>query len=593
MRLALVALLSVLASCGAGEEDYRPARHNVVLFVVDTLRSDKVGALGGDGDLTPRLDRFAEEGVAFTRCIANSTWTKPTMASVMTGLHVRDHGVGYARTPLPEKADTLAELLSGNGYRTAAVGWNPHIFGERTGFEQGFDHFQPVGPRSDSPLTRGEHVVEEAVAWLDAETDSDSPFFLYVHLIDPHFPYEPPGATQSLSVELTANGHHWPKLEDALPEEEWDTLRDLYDGEVAYADAQFGAFLDALTERGLDQDTLVVFVSDHGEELFEHGRHGHLTTMFEEIVRVPLLMRIPGLPQRLVGTVSNALIEQIDVRATIVHALGLTRLAAASGVSVLPALYSPDDAPRKHALVESEEGGLGKAVIAGRWKYVRRWTPAETEVLYDLRADPGEQTNVADEQAEVLESMRALLAVELAQVPPGYELRAENATDSLVELTGFVYARTAPPLLVSLEDAELLGEGVADWDGPFDTGVGEVEGAEHHYARFILRIGPGDQDGFVFRPGATDEECFVALFQSGVSLDPAMVLLGPQGTPAKSLPVELSKDLGDRGIMDALPLATSGVRIRLISVLRTVGDRVELSAEDEALMRAIGYLGDE
>ena len=197
---ALVAALLLACGCARSpQETYEAFPRGpvpVVLFVVDTLRADRLGCYGHDRDTSPALDAFAREGVLYERCLGQSTWTKPATASILTGLYPAQHTAVHLLSVLPAEVSTLAEELAARGYRTAAFGESGMIFGEGSGFEQGFEVFRSSWELGD-PIGAKERegsagvLVEGALEWLGA-LEPDEPFFLYLHLTDPHAPYDPP-----------------------------------------------------------------------------------------------------------------------------------------------------------------------------------------------------------------------------------------------------------------------------------------------------------------------------------------------------------------------------------------------------------------
>lgn len=573
-----LALALLAAGCGGGAGGGPEGRpRNAVVFLVDTLRADRLGAYGSPLGLTPRIDAFAAEGLVFERCISQSTWTKPAVASVLTGLRPHRHGVLSAHSALPASVETLPEILRAAGFDTAAFGSNPHVFGAGQGFDQGFGVFEALAPDAEEPFASAERIVDAALAWLDAR--AGGPFFLYVHVIDPHFPYDAPGHAGAAFDDMEAA--------QSLPPGERDALRAAYDREVRYTDAQFGRFLDGLAQRGLRADTLIVLLSDHGEEFFEHGGLAHHEgKMFEEVARVPLLLSTPGLPAAARGQRFQGVVEQVDVRATLVDALGLPADRAGSGTSLLLRALSPGSGGRDRALIETEDRGVKKAVVEERWKYVRKYGPGAGEQLYDLRADPGETVDVGAEQPLVLERLRAALAEDLADAPPTYALRVENGGSLPWTVSGGLLARHASPELVEVvglegpeagAQADVLHEGAAD---------------ERPGALFTLRLAPGDQDEIVFRPQLADLELELDLFADGKPLDPGLLLLGEPGRAALSLPLRLESARASE-LFAAGDFAPSGGRsVRLWSLIEARGEEGALSAEDEAVLRAVGYVDD-
>jgi arylsulfatase A-like enzyme len=342
-----------------------PGRPNVIVFLVDTLRADRLASYGGDGRLTPHADRFAAGATVYEAAVAQAPWTRPAVASIFTGMWPQDHGTWNLHSVLAPEARTLAELLAGAGYRTAAVSTNGHITG-RHGFAQGFDEFRF--------LVQGEQGVENVLDWtrdwLDRQA-GERPFFLYLHTIDPHSPYAAPPeyrrrfAPESLDEDPAALLARAEAASGAERERLVARLRPLYDAEVAYNDAGFGELLAELERRGLLEDALVVFVADHGEEFLDHGELGHGWNFHAETLRVPLLVKYP---RQRAGSRDPETAQQVDLLPTI--------LAAAGGVvpPQLPGrdLRRPPDAQRPAFALShlDHRGRRGYSFVRGGWKLV-------------------------------------------------------------------------------------------------------------------------------------------------------------------------------------------------------------------------------
>lgn len=293
---------------------------DVLVYLVDTLRADRLGCYGQSLPLTPHVDELAAEGVVFERALAQTSWTKPAVASILTGLGPLRHGVNEVSDALPEAARTLAERLGDAGYRTAAFVTNAYLT-EPAGFAQGFDHFD----RSEDPARE---LNARILSWLEAGGRQRRPFFVYVHTIDPHEPYEPlapfrerfasavtdraVGTVEHIRALAARKIETTPAVTDALLQ--------LYNAEVAQNDAAFGALREGLRQRGLDAGTVIVFLSDHGEAFREHGAFGHGWDLYRQVLDVPLVLRLPDGPQ---GLRVSEVVQQVDLAPTLLDALGL------------------------------------------------------------------------------------------------------------------------------------------------------------------------------------------------------------------------------------------------------------------------------
>jgi arylsulfatase A-like enzyme/Tfp pilus assembly protein PilF len=396
LPVVVVALAVLTAAFAAGRPRWvkrlfppRQAR-NLLLVSIDTLRADHVGCYGYAGAQTPRLDGLAAGGLRFAQATTVVPLTLPAHSSLMTGTFptwhgVRDNGGFY----LGDDQLTLAELLREKGYRTGGfVG--SFVLDRRWGIAQGFDRYfdefdlKKFEQAASMDLIQrpGSEVVDHALAWLGQERDK--PFFTWVHLYDPHAPYEAPEPYRS-RFPATAIG--------------------AYDAEIATADAQVGRLLDALDADGRLPETLVVVVGDHGEMLGEHGEQTHGFFVYDAAVHVPLIVSGPGVPVR---TIADQ-VRIVDVMPTALALLGMALPKAVQGVSLVPlargerlslVAHSESWYPRYHYGWSDLQ-----SLQDGRFKYIRAPRPE----LYDLDTDRPEQKDLArDDTARTATLDRAL-----------------------------------------------------------------------------------------------------------------------------------------------------------------------------------------
>jgi arylsulfatase A-like enzyme len=404
---------------------------NVLIYLVDALRADHLGCYGYGRPVSPHIDAFARQAALYRHTVAQSSWTRPATTTILTGLLPRTHGVFGHRDALAPQAVTLAERLRERGYHTAGFVTNPNV-APNFGLDQGFETYRLMGPKHRAATDVNDHVAQ----WLDTEWKKDAPFFLYLHTMEPHAPYSPPPAFQRRFAPGLRNPT-WTQmdfleaLEDgeivATPEMR-QGLRNLYDGEIAANDDAFGALVDLLVRRGLWDDTVVVFVSDHGEELSDHGGWEHGKTLHNEMLDVPLIVRIPGTG----GKVVEQQAQQVDVVPTILDALGLRIPAGLEGRSLLargdgePGT-DPQDAPSFSWL---EEISLrSAAVTTPEWRLIEKRFPIPGSFLYDRRADPGELHNLAGERPVRAGYLRAQLRAMERSRPGRLQARETTALD--------------------------------------------------------------------------------------------------------------------------------------------------------------------
>lgn len=368
----------------------RSPRYNVLLVTLDTTRADRLGCYGYEPALTPTFDELARNGVLFERAYATVPLTLPSHASLLTGLYPPENGIHInGRGPLPEQIPTLAEILQQAGYATGAFVGAVVLYG-KTGLNQGFqvyDDDMAGGQRHghETHLMRsGRLVVDSALAWL--KRSRNQPFFCWVHLYDPHAPFE--GHAEEFGTRFA----HTP-----------------YDGDIAFADQQVGRLIKHLEQQKLADRTLVVVVGDHGEGFGEHDEQEHGFLLYNSTLRVPFLVSGPKFLRT--GHRSQADVSQVDLLPTIVDVLQLQSPPHVSGKSFLPALRGESIAPRilyaeTEACYDAYRWAPLAAVLDGRWKYIQSVRPE----LYDLDDDPGELKNLATSATEQMERMQQQFA---------------------------------------------------------------------------------------------------------------------------------------------------------------------------------------
>jgi len=429
-------------------------RQNILLILIDTLRPDRLGHYGYARPTSPNLDALAADSWVFREMVAPAPWTKPSVASLFTGLYPSHHGIGTAgwtekeaggsisADALHPEIQTLAELLAEGGYRTAAFGENHHLI-PRFGFDQGFSRYelQLSGPNYLSSID----VLPRFHDWLDA--DDGEGFFAYLHFVDVHFPYQPPegyagrwaGPAPDKDYNTVAFMDWAQKREREGPLELAPEIArhmsDTYDEEIRFLDAQIGALLDDLKQRGLYEDTLVIVTSDHGEEFMEHGEIAHATSLYDVLLKVPLLVKFPCPGPRCGGRIVDEQVELLDVMPTILEAAGLDVPAFVQGRSLLE--------PSNEAAERIAVGEYGEWVSlrSRQFKYILSHENGTRE-LYDLRADPGELHNLAGERPDVMAAFEIRLdawrdELEKAPVRERLTVTVDEETQKALEALGY------------------------------------------------------------------------------------------------------------------------------------------------------------
>ena len=382
------AVASIIAVAGFWSRtiEQTPAPIGVVIITLDTTRADRLSVYGFTGVSMPHLERLVREGVVFDRASSVAPLTLPAHTSLFTGLFPPAHGVREnADPPLAPDHTTLAESLSARGFRTAAFVGSVVLDADR-GLSQGFDQYQGVvstdAPgRSPGPprRRRADVVVSDAIRWIDSI--GASPFFVWAHLYDPHRPY-------------------------GAPEPFGSRYADPYIAELAFVDAQIGRVLEALERRRLLDRTIVVVAADHGESLGDHGERDHGIFVYESVVRIPLIVRAPGISPRRVGDI----VRLVDVMPTVMDLLNVPN-GPMDGVSAAGLLHGRSADRELEAYAESRyPARFGwspvRAIRAGRHKLIDSPRPE----LYDLERDPYELRNIHDDRPQLARALAERLA---------------------------------------------------------------------------------------------------------------------------------------------------------------------------------------
>jgi len=436
-RLSLIAgFLLLVIGCG------RTHKPNVVLIVLDTLRGDRLSCMGYDRPTTPHIDAIAAQGTLYTHAFSTCFWTLPSHASLFTGLHPLQAGATSETLHLPDGNTTVAEALGAAGYRTAAVVCNGWVSKER-GFGQGFGEFiemwRAENQASEDSTAGSMEVlaVDRIEGWIDAAAKDGKPFFLFANLNGVHLPYRPApeyvekfvadrGHDMKRVAELSRLTSGWSHLvgETPLSAEDYRILNDLYDGEVAWADALVGRVAAALDRAGIGDDTVLMVMSDHGEHLGEHDKIDHMSTMYDPALHIPLVIRYPAAFKA--GVRDDRLVSIVDVAPTLLQLCGaadrIPQLHAAT-----TSLANSARAPEAFVLAGNERPLTGIELLKHRYPgydynaidYRLRclrsperkliWNENRGAELYNLMRDPGETDNIAASQSATQRDLMGLL----------------------------------------------------------------------------------------------------------------------------------------------------------------------------------------
>ena len=433
---AVLLLALGLGACGDSLEIRRPS--NVVLIVLDTLRADHLGAYGSTRGLTPNLDRLAERSIVFENAIATSSWTRPSIASMLTSKYPTSLGLFSRKDALAEAHQTLAESLRQEaGLVTLGVSTSPNS-GAEFGFGKGYDHYVTSTLSSeypgDRPIPIAEGVNAEGLRLLDEHAPAGG-FFLFLHYLDPHAPYlphpelmdapEPAGRFDGSRRRVDAMD----KRLQELTESDRQRIRYLYAGEVRYLDQWLGRLFDELDGRGLGEETMIVITSDHGEGLWDHGLRDHGNDLYRETVHVPLIVHYPGMDES-DGRRVTAPVSLIDIASTVFGVFVIEPPAGYQGADLVTHLDAEEVSAEELVLSEMDlRGRRLRSIRRGNLKLIETGEqPCERDTtieLFDLASDPDEQQNLVGQRRDVEARLATLLAKSGLRLVEGGDAREE------------------------------------------------------------------------------------------------------------------------------------------------------------------------
>jgi arylsulfatase A-like enzyme len=455
VALAFATLLAL--QCGSETE---PPRPDVLLITIDTLRADALGTYGASDTLTPNIDQLAHDGVVYEAATTPMPLTRPAHASIMTGLYPDQHGVLTNHQILPERTVTLAETLQQVGYQTAGF-TGVRFLNQKSGLSQGFDAFD-APTRKRTP--RAKEVVDRAVSWLRG-ADPESPLLLWVHVYDPHQPYNPlrtfrrdidPELEQQIPIirwkalNRVAKENHFD-----VPAEVYELARDYYRSEVEYSDFWVGRLLKNFDRMRATRRSLVILAADHGE-CFENGFYfEHADCLNEGALQVPLIVRYP---ERLgSGTRVSRRVSNLDITPTVLRELSIQNPDGIPGQPLQPGLGedqgrlvlvrppevgNPNRKPHRLRIIRTVVGDpvlpatdpRTRGIVDLRWKFLL--TP-DSEKLFRL---PDERLNRIATERETGNRMKTALAAEISRYPAGEVAQEDRDPETLeaLETLGYI-----------------------------------------------------------------------------------------------------------------------------------------------------------
>lgn len=456
---------------------------NILLIVVDTLRWDFISAYGFPNQITPNIDALAHEGVLYENAISTSPWTTPSHASLFTGQYPSRNGVDGRNILLDPASKTLAAELSRIGFQTAGFINNVYIR-RQTGLGRGFQQYEEfwgrnecssimllvefmrekLNPREDTGAIETRNAMND---WLHHDWTGKHPFFLFVHLMEPHAPYGtpaskvqkflPPGVTPQQAAKVNQDPEIFISGKLKMTPHDFEILTALYQNDISYVDSIIGGIIQDFRKQNLLDNTLVIFTSDHGEHFGDHGLMSHELSLYDVLVHVPLIIRFPNRTHS--GTLIKETVQTIDIFPSILHFLQSESKLELQGFSLLPDFF----ARKNHPYAFSEYNNLRaadkmqrrfpdlpdspiwrkkvlKSVRSSDWKFI--WATDGTRELYSIQNDPYEKSNFAQSNPEEVKKMQEVLGKWSTSFKPSrFYQNEEISREALDELRALGYVQ--------------------------------------------------------------------------------------------------------------------------------------------------------
>ena|GEM_PF-396785 len=569
---------------------------NVLIYMIDTLRADHLGVYGYTRKTSPNLDTFARNGILFRSAFSTASWTRPAVASLLTSLYPSFHGAIDRPDVMDDSVTTLSEILLREGYSTAAFVTNPNVL-PLYGFAQGFETFGDI-EAEQWHLKAGKASELNQAAFEYLERHRDRKFFLYLHSNDPHHPYRP---EEPYNRTFARRGddvgpqayEKAERLSEADKKRVWESL---YDGEIRYNDKHIGDLLRELKRMGLFDDTLIVFVSDHGEEFLDHGgwQHGH--TLFDELIHVTLMMKLPSSFAPAAHDVSvDSLVTIMDVIPTILELLEIPRPAETHGNSLFPLIRGDTGGAPQQVICEQNLNEFTLfAVRTPKYKYILRTRPHERKRLYDVEVDPRETKNLIEAESAIADSFQRVVDDFCASSQSGVHLAfTGDGEDRSVSITataagGFIAVRKVQ---CEAEDTAILSENGSK--ATFSLAI-ERERSIRPGSPGALQAKRADIDEVILLISENTGPIMLDILLDGNTIDRERVFLGTDGKNPARCPIHIEPNAPEL-LASALHRPPKPDRKQAACYIWEVPSQqakrvVELDEKTRERLKALGYI---
>ncbi len=589
------AIIAMTAGCGNSNPKNRTGntgsgannkQANVIIYLIDAVRPDHLSLYGYERDTSPQINKFASDSIVFTGARAQCSWTRPSIGVLFTGRYPTSHGAIDREDSLDPLLPTLAGMLKKAGYETAAFSANPNIFPEY-GFRKGFDNFFKIEAKSH--YATADRIIESVFAYLDKRSFR-KPLFMYIHAMDAHFPYIPPAAYMTKFRSSPVPENTPDKSEPVV------SLINRYDGGIAFDDYCFGELVKRLKKDGLYENSIIMALSDHGEEFKDHKGLYHGWTLFEEQVRIPLIIKLPH--NRGAGRKERRTVGIIDILPTIRELLMIDDTTRVEGKSFSSVLAGDKRSRFNHIHFAEEclDGHILRSWKDGHFKLIEEKAPEKKVFLFDLKNDPLEVKNIAESQTNKVSKLLTDMNRFSALLAQGFHMEFVNGEPPLEQhsIRGFI--KIAGGRFIDASAAETEAD---------DSVVFDKSGKAIHF-RFNLRNKPNpvrinpavlhDAERIDFKVSSSGARLQLQLETEGNAVPAKNILLGNGKTAGKSKNMPLEFGVTDPDLVmqpGAIPLSPSkngGFSCRLYRIPEVATHKVRIDETQKRRLRELGYI---
>lgn len=559
---------------------------NIIIFLIDAMRPDHLSAYGYSRNTSPHINKFASDSIVFTNAYSQCSWTRPSVGVLFTGQYPSSHGAIGREDSLDSRLPTLAGLMKISGYETAAFSANPNVFPEY-GFKKGFDVFFKI--EAPKYYATADRVNESIFKFLDKRS-SKKPLFMFVHTMDAHYPYIPPKPYSAKYSGAPIPAKHSGISRQALE------LMNRYDGGISFDDLCFGKLIDRLKSKGMYDNSIIILMSDHGEEFEDHGGLYHGWTLYEELVRIPLIIKLPE--SRRAGARSKHTVRIIDIMPTIAELMNTKDFSRMYGKSFLPSLAGVEtkSSPANLYAEENLDGHVLRSWTDDGIKLIDEQSPKKNVYLFDLKSDSAERKNLAASENTRVAALTDRMNNFASLFRQGFSLEFINGRPPLEihSIRGYL----------KIAGGKFIDAGATDTEED-DSIVIDKSGQSIHF-RFLLKNRPNpvridppvlhDAEKIYFKVSSPGARLRLQLETAGDAVPVERILLGSGAVPDGNLKMPLEFRAADSalvlspGAAPLLPPEKGGFACRFYRIPEVSSRKVKINEDQKRRLRDLGYI---